>query len=408
MKHLKLTAALLAGVIALSGCSTTSDEDSSYSLEITSNPAISDVPPEPPKPPASLTSLDEVIIKSPVGNIEVPSVEQALKRFDEISAKTPKGTPEEIVKTLMERNVLCFALMHGKCWEQDGEGYGVRYDTTEPRYIPIQSDYIKGTDQLEELFGGTYTETETSHLLHPFDVYNYTDTFFYKNGDLYYDLDYFREFHKNSFSEPTRAVIVSATDNKIVFGRLSAEHPVGDQPNNFLFEAVNNNGQWRLTTFVTDAPAYSPMYDELITTNRAGNTEIMKLVETQVGYVGGMKYCTWYGLESRTEWCAAFVSWAYSSVDADAPAFLRCNSEGRRWFTEHGQWRERGYGDIAPGDSIFFDWDLDDSADHVGLVVGRDENYVYTVEGNRSDTCIANKYELDNMYILGYGLVNWN
>ena len=40
------------------------------------------------------------------------------------------------------------------------------------------------------------------------------------------------------------------------------------------------------------------------------------------------------------------------------------------------------YANIAPGDAIFFDWDLDGSADHVGLVVGTDGSRVYTVEGN--------------------------
>ena len=45
----------------------------------------------------------------------------------------------------------------------------------------------------------------------------------------------------------------------------------------------------------------------------------------------------------------------------------------------------RGYENIAPGDAIFFDWDLDGVADHVGLVLGRDGSRVYTVEGNSGD-----------------------
>lgn len=425
MKHLKFTAALLVMVIALSGCTKTTNENLSDSSESTvesvsdsessSDPAESSSESNSSRPigvkveePASLTSLDEVIIESPIGNIEVCSIEQALNRIGEISAKTPKGTPEEIVKTLMERNVLCFAIMYGKCWKQDGKGYGVKYDQTEPRYIPIQSDYIKSVDQLWELFDNTYTEAESSHLLHPFDVYDYCDTFFYKDGKLHYDLDQLRAFHGDSFAEPTRAVIVSATENEITFGRLNAENPIGEQPNNFLFKAVKNNGKWLLTTIVTDAPAYSPMYTELITTKRAGNPNFMEMVETQVGALGGMKYCNWYGFDFRTEWCAIFATWAYAQTGVNAPIFARCDSEGRKWFREHGQWKDRGYADIAPGDSIFFDWDHDDSADHVGLVVGRDDKYVYTVEGNRSDTCIANKYELDCEDILGYGLINWN
>ena len=410
MKHLKFMTAILAITIALSGCTKTdigSSYESTGSEESTSNTSshiestVPDSTPSAVDKPIALTSLGKVINESPIGEIEVCSVEQALNRYDEIISETPNGTPEQIVKALMERNVLCFAIMHGKCWEQDGEGYGTKYDTTSPRYIPIKSDYIRNINQIQDLFDGTYTEAESSHLLHPYDVYDYCDTFFYEYGWLYYDLDQLRAFHGDSFAEPTRATIVSATDTKITFGRVGT-------PNNFLFTAVKENGKWVLETFVTDAPAYSPMYTKLTPTKRAGNPQFMEMVETQVGAVGGMEYCNWYGFDFRTEWCAVFVSWAYDEVGADGPVFARCDSEGRRWFTDNGRWKPRGYEDIAPGDSIFFDWDHDDSADHVGLVVGRDEEYVYTVEGNRSDTCIANKYKLDCPDILGYGLMNWD
>ncbi len=72
-----------------------------------------------------------------------------------------------------------------------------------------------------------------------------------------------------------------------------------------------------------------------------------------------------------------------------------------------GQWGAGGYENIAPGDGIFFDWDLDGSADHVGLVIGRDESRVYTVEGNSGDACKIKSYSLDYACIKGYGLMNW-
>ena len=46
-----------------------------------------------------------------------------------------------------------------------------------------------------------------------------------------------------------------------------------------------------------------------------------------------------------------------------------------------------GYNNLAPGDAIFFDWDLDGTADHVGIVIGTDGSRVYTVEGNSGDAC---------------------
>ena len=71
------------------------------------------------------------------------------------------------------------------------------------------------------------------------------------------------------------------------------------------------------------------------------------------------------------------------------------------------QWGARGYENIAPGDAIFFDWDLDGSADHVGIVVGTDGSRVYTVEGNSGDACKIKSYDLNYQSIKGYGLMNW-
>ena len=57
--------------------------------------------------------------------------------------------------------------------------------------------------------------------------------------------------------------------------------------------------------------------------------------------------------------------------------------------------------------TIFFDWDLDGSADHVGIVVGTDGSRVYTVEGNSGDACKIKSYDLNYQSIKGYGLMNW-
>ena len=77
------------------------------------------------------------------------------------------------------------------------------------------------------------------------------------------------------------------------------------------------------------------------------------------------------------------------------------------WFQSRGQWGARGYENIAPGDAIFFDWDGDGSADHVGLVIGTDGERVYTVEGNSGDACKIKSYDLNYQCIKGYGLMNW-
>lgn len=147
---------------------------------------------------------------------------------------------------------------------------------------------------------------------------------------------------------------------------------------------------------------------EFINGTRPGNPGLVDLAKRQVGNVGGYPYWSWYGFNSRVEWCACFVSWCYNQAGKSEPRFAGCQSQGVPWFQSHGQWGGRGYANIAPGDAIFFDWDLDGSADHVGIVIGTDGSRVYTVEGNSGDACKIKSYDLNYQCIKGYGLMNWN
>lgn len=141
---------------------------------------------------------------------------------------------------------------------------------------------------------------------------------------------------------------------------------------------------------------------------RPGNQALVDLAKSQVGNVGGAPYWSWYGFDSRVAWCACFVSWCYNRAGVSEPRFAACQSQGIPWFTSHGQWGDRGYQNLAPGDAIFFDWELDGEADHVGIVIGTDGERVYTVEGNSGDACKIKSYPLNYECIKGYGLMNWN
>ena len=139
---------------------------------------------------------------------------------------------------------------------------------------------------------------------------------------------------------------------------------------------------------------------------RVGNQNIVNIAKTQVGNVGGQPYWSWYGFNSRVEWCACFVSWCLNQAGYSEPKFAACNSQGVPWFRNHGQWANGNYKDLAPGDVIFFDWEGDGSADHVGIVIGTDGKRVYTVEGNSGDSCRIRDYDLNSNVIMGYGLMN--
>ena len=146
---------------------------------------------------------------------------------------------------------------------------------------------------------------------------------------------------------------------------------------------------------------------EFVNGTRPGNQAVVDIAKSQVGNVGGQPYWSWYGFTSRVEWCACYVSWCYGQMGLSEPRFAACQSQGIPWFQSHGQWGGRNYVNIAPGDAIFFDWDLDGRADHVGIVVGTDGSRVYTVEGNSGDACKIKSYSLTYECIKGYGLMNW-
>lgn len=145
---------------------------------------------------------------------------------------------------------------------------------------------------------------------------------------------------------------------------------------------------------------------EFVNGERPGNQNIVDIALSQVGNVGGQPYWSWYGFNSRVEWCACFVSWVFNQAGYTEPKFAACQSQGIPYFSSNGRWANRGYKDIAPGDAIFFDWQGDDRSDHVGIVIGTDGSRVYTVEGNSGDACKIRDYPINSSVIMGYGLMN--
>ena len=137
-----------------------------------------------------------------------------------------------------------------------------------------------------------------------------------------------------------------------------------------------------------------------------GNAAMVAVAQSQIGNVGGAPYWSWWGLDYRVEWCAIFVSWC-----ADQCGYLDAGvlpkMEGVRpyvdWFIERGQWQDRDY-EPSPGDIIFFDWESDGLADHVGIVEKVEDGQIYTVEGNSGDLCVEKHYHLGSVPVCGFGL----
>jgi len=140
---------------------------------------------------------------------------------------------------------------------------------------------------------------------------------------------------------------------------------------------------------------------------------LVRTARSQLGAAGGETYWSWYGFGGAVEWCACFVSWCAEQCGlisaGHVPKFAWC-PYGADWFRSRGLWLE-GSAVPEPGMIIFFDWDKPDSggqdgaADHTGIVERVEGGIVYTIEGNRNDSCERRAMPAGHYEILGYGRV---
>ena len=140
-----------------------------------------------------------------------------------------------------------------------------------------------------------------------------------------------------------------------------------------------------------------------------GNGQLVTIAKSQLGNEGGQKFWSWYGFDSREEWCACFVSWCADQAGLIqkevVPKFSVC-TDGVALFQAKRKWQ--GGGSVpTPGSLIFFDWNQDGASDHVGIVESCDGTTVHTIEGNSGDAVKQNSYTVNSQSILGYGLVTY-
>ena len=239
--------------------------------------------------------------------------------------------------------------------------------------------------ELERVFSAQYTLTLTEEV----QIRTYTD----EDGDEH-EYEY-RILHVKLESRPISSLATELlTPDQLEMYQVYRQ-TLGNKP--LIFGGGSTN--------TSDSESLEGV--EFVNGTRPGNQAVVDIAKSQAGNVGGQPYWSWYGFNSRVEWCACFVSWCYGQMGLSEPRFAGCQSQGVPWFQSHGQWGARGYDNLAPGDAIFFDWDLDGSADHVGIVIGTDGSRVYTVEGNSGDACKIRSYDVNYECIKGYGLMNW-
>lgn len=135
--------------------------------------------------------------------------------------------------------------------------------------------------------------------------------------------------------------------------------------------------------------------DSIIASSSATGVGAQRMINVALGELGNHesdkshhKYEAFTGMDDSQPWCAAFVTWVAGAAgylqDGMFPRFVGCTTGLRLFKTKTNaevHYANTGYTPKA-GDIIFFSWKADGSANHVGIVLSADENYVYTVEGN--------------------------
>lgn len=101
------------------------------------------------------------------------------------------------------------------------------------------------------------------------------------------------------------------------------------------------------------------------------------------------KYGDWFAAWAHnpgfadTYWCAIYQSWVLAAAGfslAEAGRYASCNA-WIRWLKNQGLWSLRA----QPGALVFYDWDNDGLADHIGMVESvRPNGQLVTLEGNAS------------------------
>ena len=126
---------------------------------------------------------------------------------------------------------------------------------------------------------------------------------------------------------------------------------------------------------------------------------------------GWTRYGAWYGYPYG-DWCAMFISFClyYAKIPYNSFPYDCATTSWVRNLREREMYLDAE--DYAPtmGDLVFFDWEGDGLADHVGIVyaVDKNSNYLQTIEGNHTSAVQTFDYSLDNCRIMGYGLLPEN
>ena len=114
-------------------------------------------------------------------------------------------------------------------------------------------------------------------------------------------------------------------------------------------------------------------------------------------------YGKWFGLNNQP-WCAMFVSWCFdqaglvSKVAAQTKKGFASCDVGLKWFTNKN--KIVPVGQAQAGDIVFFQFDKDPQADHVGICASNDgKGFLMVYEGNTSGDSKGSQSNGDGVFL---------
>ena len=122
------------------------------------------------------------------------------------------------------------------------------------------------------------------------------------------------------------------------------------------------------------------------------------------------KFGIWYGNYGEP-WCATFVSWVWYHAGLSNNLLLKYQgcTAGMGWCKEQGIFKTKEEYTPKTGDIVFFQSGsvYNGVSSHTGIVAHCDGEYIYTIEGNRSNRVDVWRLSVDNYTIIGYGVPNY-
>ena len=150
--------------------------------------------------------------------------------------------------------------------------------------------------------------------------------------------------------------------------------------------------------------------DSIIETARSylGTTEGSVKHKEIIDLYNKARYSDAYQMTMSDPWCCAFVVAVFEKCGmADIiPGYAACD-QMISIFTKWGRYYSRSVRSVRPGDIIFYNWNGDLSADHVGIVVQNRFGELSVIEGNKSDTVAYRSIGSMDSCVLGYGVPNY-